>query len=164
MKEFLWLVGFQPPLHPWSIRFCDALLFIVFMINIRPLNKNSNDIERYNSRLSFNLSTVTWTVSNTRTYVVRVQLCKTHQILSCATCHAHQIVWQDNSAIKSQSIEISSISALYHWLKPQSDEVVGGGEGGKSVYTERTPDDKFQKVPHTKARRFKIQPRLEPAL
>ena len=39
----------------------------------------------------------------------------------------------------------------------------GGGEGRKSEYLEKTPDDELQKMPHTTARRFKPQVRLEPA-
>ena len=37
-------------------------------------------------------------------------------------------------------------------------------EERKPEYTEKTSDDEFQKMPHTKARTFKPQPRLEPAL
>ena len=33
----------------------------------------------------------------------------------------------------------------------------------KPEYLEKTPGDEFQKMPHTKARRFKPQARLEPA-
>ena len=36
-------------------------------------------------------------------------------------------------------------------------------EGRKPKYPEKTPDDDLQKMPHTKARRFKPQARLEPA-
>ena len=36
-------------------------------------------------------------------------------------------------------------------------------EGRKPEYPEKTPDDDLQKMPHTKARRFKPQARLEPA-
>ena len=37
-------------------------------------------------------------------------------------------------------------------------------EGKKPEYQEKTPDDELQKMPHTKARKFKPQPRLELAL
>ena len=37
-------------------------------------------------------------------------------------------------------------------------------EGRKPECLEKTPDDVLQKMPHTKARKFKPQPRLEPAL
>ena len=37
-------------------------------------------------------------------------------------------------------------------------------EGRKREYLEKPPDDEFQKMPHTKARKPKSQPRLEPAL
>ena len=36
-------------------------------------------------------------------------------------------------------------------------------EGRKPEYLEKTPDDELQKMPHTTARRFKPQARLEPA-
>ena len=36
--------------------------------------------------------------------------------------------------------------------------------GRKPEYPEKTPDDEFQKMSHAKARKFKPQPRLEPAL
>ena len=36
-------------------------------------------------------------------------------------------------------------------------------EGRKPEYPEKTPGDELQKMPHTTARRFKPQERLEPA-
>ena len=36
-------------------------------------------------------------------------------------------------------------------------------EGRKPEYPEKTPGDELQKMPHTKARRFNPQARLEPA-
>ena len=36
-------------------------------------------------------------------------------------------------------------------------------EGRKSEYPEKTPDDALQKMQHTKAWKFKPQPKLEPA-
>ena len=36
-------------------------------------------------------------------------------------------------------------------------------EGRKPEYSEKTPGDELQKMPHTTARRFKPQARLEPA-
>ena len=40
----------------------------------------------------------------------------------------------------------------------------GSGRGRKPDLPEKTPDDELQKEPHTKARQFTPQPRLEPAL
>ena len=37
-------------------------------------------------------------------------------------------------------------------------------EGRKPEYPEKTPDDELQKIPHTKARKSKPQPRLESTL
>ena len=51
--------------------------------------------------------------------------------------------------------------------EPLTDEGGGGGGGGggrKPEYPEKTPDNEVQKMPHSKARRFKSQARLEPAL
>ena len=36
-------------------------------------------------------------------------------------------------------------------------------KGRKPEYPQKTPGDELQKMPHTKARRFKPQKRLEPA-
>ena len=37
-------------------------------------------------------------------------------------------------------------------------------EGKKPEYPEKTPNDELQKMSHTKARKFKRQAKLEPAL
>ena len=37
-------------------------------------------------------------------------------------------------------------------------------EGSNPEYPEKIPDDELQKMPHTKARKFKPQARFEPAL
>ena len=51
------------------------------------------------------------------------------------------------------------ISDLFYWLKPLSDE------GGKETRVPgENPDDELQKMLHTKARKFKPQPRLDTAL
>ena len=42
--------------------------------------------------------------------------------------------------------------------EPLTDEM-----GRKPEYLKTTPSDELQKMPHTKARRFKPQARLEPA-
>ena len=46
--------------------------------------------------------------------------------------------------------------------EPLTDEG-GGWRGGGVEYPEKSPCDELQKMPHTKARRFKHQARLEPA-
>ena len=48
--------------------------------------------------------------------------------------------------------------ALYYWLNHYPMK-----EGRKPELGEN-PDDELQKMPHTKARKFKPQPRFEPAL
>ena len=37
-------------------------------------------------------------------------------------------------------------------------------DGRKPEYPEKTPDDELQKMPHTKAKKFKPQLRLQPAI
>ena len=51
------------------------------------------------------------------------------------------------------------IGALLCWLKQFTDE-----GGRRPEYPEKIADDELQKMPHTKARKFMPQPRLEPAL
>ena len=51
------------------------------------------------------------------------------------------------------------ILALFHQLKPLSDE----GEE-ELEYPEKTHDKELQKMPHTRARKFKLQPRRQPAV
>ena len=55
--------------------------------------------------------------------------------------------------------ELKSHLALFYWLNHLSMK-----EGRKPEYPEKAPDDELQKMPHTKARKFSRQPRLEPAL
>ena len=71
-------------------------------------------------------------------------------------CHE---IGRDRSAIKSDRAKISFNQALFYCLKPMADEV--GEETGVS---REDPDHDLQKMPHTKAREFKPQLRLEPAL
>ena len=79
-------------------------------------------------------------------------------------CH---LVRRKSSAIKFDRVEIAFTLALLYWLKPLTDEggVKGGGGGGVGPEDpEKTPDEELQKMPHTKARKFKPQARLEPTL
>ena len=85
--------------------------------------------------------------------------CATHWALSPATrratCH---MVWRDSSVIKFDRVEIIFMLAFYFmgWtIKPMM-------EVRKPMYMEKTPGDELQKMPHTKAWRFKPQVRLEP--
>ena len=43
-------------------------------------------------------------------------------------------------------------------------ETIKQWRGGNWSTQRKIPEDKLQKMPHTKARKFKIQPRLKPAL
>ena len=56
--------------------------------------------------------------------------------------------------------------ALFYWLKTLTDEGRDGGweGGGGALHPEKTPDDELQNMPHTEARKFQPQARLEPAL
>ena len=91
-----------------------------------------------------------------------VIMCKNHvrhiERLSRATCLA-PVERRDTSAIYFGRDEIAFSVALYLLAEPLSDE--GGEETGDP---EKAPDDELQKMPHIKARKFKSQLRLEPAL
>ena len=56
-------------------------------------------------------------------------------------------------------VELPSILALFYWPNHKLMR-----EGRKPEYPEKIPDNELQKVSHTKAQKFKPQPRLEPAL
>ena len=71
-------------------------------------------------------------------------------------CH---VVRRDSSAIKFDIVYIAFIFALFYWLNHSPTK-----EGRKPEYPEKTTNDELQKMPHTKAQKFKPQPRLEPVL
>ena len=97
---------------------------------------------------------------------------RNHVQITCNTSSAYHVqpavyhlVRRDSSAIKFDRVEIAFNLTLFYWLKSLTDEGGGGGGGGGNRRTRRkTPDDELQKMPHTKARQFKPQARLEPAL
>ena len=64
----------------------------------------------------------------------------------------------DSSAIKFDRVKIAFTLALLYWPNHQPME-----EGRKPDYTEKTHVDELQKMPHSKARRFMPQARLESA-
>ena len=68
-----------------------------------------------------------------------------------------QLVQRDSPATKSDRVEITFILAILYWLKPLTDE---GGE--ETLAPRKNLDDELMKMPHTKARKFKPQPRLNP--
>ena len=79
-------------------------------------------------------------------------------------CHA---VRRHNSGIKFGRVEIPF--TLLNRLKRLTDEKgeeteVTEEKERKSEQSEKIPDDELQKMPHTKTRKFKSQPRLEPTL
>ena len=71
-------------------------------------------------------------------------------------CH---VVRRDSSSIKCDRVRITFSFVLFDWLKRLTYK-----EGRRPEYPEKTPEDQLQKMPHTKARKFKPQPKLEPAL
>ena len=82
----------------------------------------------------------------------------THRARIMCKCHVMcHLVRRDRSAIKFDRVE-THLFELYFigWtIKPMK-------EGRKLEYPEKTPGDELQKMPHTTARRFKPQARLEP--
>ena len=65
---------------------------------------------------------------------------------------ARHVERRDSSAIEIDTVETAFISVL-----PMKRLTVK--EMRKAEYPEKTPDDELQKMPHTKARKFKPQPR-----
>ena len=105
------------------------------------------------------------TVSNTYTPVTWAQLCANHkQHIGCSiTCNMSCAMWCGDTAQLSSLTELKShlvVVQLYFTncnCKLMKEEM-------KPEYQEKIPDDKFLKMPHTKAQKIKLQPRLEPSL
>ena len=110
-----------------------------------------------NSKFFFTVSSLRRDLSPTRALKwpgsIQVQItCNTSSAYHVQhVCHVGR---RDSSAIKFDRVEIVFILAVFYWLK----------KGRKPKYADLTPDDELQKMPHTKGRKFKPQPRLEPAL
>ena len=84
------------------------------------------------------------------------------------TYQGQHVVWHvvpmDSSAVKPDRADIACMSALFHWLKPITDEEGGGWGGGggwrgdmgrKPMCSEKIPDDELQKMPSTNAQKLK---------
>ena len=109
----------------------------------------------------YNLLTAPRTVSNTYAQVVKAQSCANHvqHIERLPVQYVCHVVGRDSSAIKFDRAEIGFILALSYGLNHFPMK-----EGRKLEYPEKTPDDELQKMPRSKARKFKLHPTLEPAL
>ena len=111
----------------------------------------------------YNLLTAPRTVSNTYAQVARAQSCANHvqhiERLSRASVMLRATWYEGTAQLLSLTKLKSHLFELYFigWIiKPMK-------EGRKPEYPEKTPGDELKKMPHTKARRFKPQARLEPA-
>ena len=103
------------------------------------------------------------TVSNTYAEVARAQPCANHvqhiERLSRASVMLRATWYEGTAQLLSLTELKSHLFELYFigWtIKPMK-------EGRKPEYPEKTAGDELQKMPHTTARRFKPQARLEPA-
>ena len=103
-----------------------------------------------------------WTVSNTYGQVAQAQSCANHvqhiERLSRASVMLHDTWYEGTAQLLSLTELKSHLFELYFigWtIKPME-------EGRKPEYQEKTPGDELQKMPHTTARWFKPQTRLEP--
>ena len=117
---------------------------------------NNNNIQRRNSRF---LQTLHLTASCLQ------QVCSSGQGAIVFKSHAtHRALITCNmqgrkcSGVTFDRVEIASTLALSYWL---NHELIK--EERKPEYPQKTPDE-LQKMSHTKARKFKPQPRLEPVL
>ena len=125
-------------------------------------NNNNNRIQRRYSRF-FTISSQCHILSPTRTlkwpWRNRVHI-------TCNTLSAYHVqhvvlraAWYKGTAQLVSSTELKShLFQLYFvgWI------IILMKEGRKPEYLEKTPGDELQKMPHTTARRFKPQARLEP--
>ena len=121
---------------------------IIIIIIHNNNNNNNNDDDNNNNNNNF--LTAPRTVSNTHAQVAgrnRVQItCKTS-----SAYHVQHVVlratWYEGTA------QLLSLTEFKSHLPMK--------EGRKAEYPEKTPGDELQKMPHTKARRFKSKTRLE---
>ena len=126
-------------------------------------HNNNNVIKRRNSIFSSSFSTTSsphCQLSPTRALQRKCPWRNRLQITcnALSAYHVHHAVRhvarRDSQALTFDRNE--NILALFHWLKPLTDE----GEEETGVPGENP----FKKTPHTTERKFKPQPRLEPAL
>ena len=141
----------------------SKLNFVIIIISQVARNTdNNNRIQRRYSRF-FTISSQRRELSPTRTLKWprrnRVQItCNTssayhvqHVVLR-ATWYEATAQLLSLTALESHLFELNFVGRI---IKPMK-------EGRKPEYPEKTPGDELQKMPHTTARRFKPQARLEP--
>ena len=126
-------------------------------------NNNNNRIQRRYSRF-FTISSQRRELSPTRTLKWPRRNCVQITCNTSSAYHVQHVVlratWYEGTAqllslteLKLHLFELYFVSRI---IKPMR-------EGRKPEYPEKTPGDELQKMPHTTARRFKPQARLEPA-
>ena len=126
-------------------------------------NNNNNRIQRRYSRF-FTISSQCRKLSPTCTLKWPRRSCVQITCNTSSAYHVQHVVlratWYKGTAqllslteLKSHLFELYFVSWI---IKPMK-------EGRKPEYPEKPPGDKLQKMPHTTARRFKSQARLEPA-
>ena len=126
-------------------------------------NNNNNRIQRRYSRF-FTISSQRHELSPTRTLKWPRRNCVQITCNTSSAYHMQHVVlratWYEGTAQLLSLTELKShLFELYFvgWIiKPMK-------EGRKPEYPEKTLGDELQKMPHTTARRFKPQARLEPA-
>ena len=126
-------------------------------------NNNNNRIQRRYSRFFYNLLTALRTVSDTYAQVAQAQPCANHMqhierlsrasVMLCATWYEGTAQLLNLTELNSHLFELYFIGWTINPMK----------EGRKPEYPEKIPGNELQKMPHTTARRFKPQARLEPA-
>ena len=111
----------------------------------------------------YNLLTAPWTVSNTYSQVAMPQSCANHvqHIGALIACNMSCATWYEGTA---QLLSLAELKSHLFYLYFVGWYYLSMKEGTKREYPEKTPDNKLQKLPHTKARKSKPQTRLDPAL
>ena len=131
---------------------------------INNVDDNNDRIERGNSRFLQSPHCATNYLQHIRSRGPGEIVCKsraTHRALT--TCNILCATWYEWTAQLLSLTEFKShsfqISLFLFWLNHYPMK-----EGRKSEYPEKNPYGELKKMPHTKARKFKPQLSLEPAL
>ena len=135
-----------------------TIMMMMMIIIIIVINNNNNCIQRRNSKSPHCAANCLRQRASKWPGRNRVQvMCNKSSAYHVQPATWYEGIRRDSSAIKFDRVEIAFILTLFYWLNHQPMK-----EDRKSEYQEKTPDDELQKMPHTKARKFKPLARLEP--
>ena len=127
-------------------------------------NNNNNCIQRCNLRL-FTISSLRRELSPTRTLKWPRRNCVQITCNTSSAYHVQHVVlpatWYKGA---DQLLSLTELKSHKHLSFILLAEPLNWWRRGGNRSTQKNSGDELQKMPHTKARRFKPQARLEPAL